>query len=44
MSDIVVKIMIEVLDILAIATKEMKQSRASGLLSAIYNYRLIYVQ
>ena len=29
MTDITVKIMVEVLDILAIATKEIKQSRAS---------------
>ena len=41
MTDIIVKIMIEVLDIFAIATKEMRQGRASELLSAIYNYRLI---
>jgi hypothetical protein len=43
MTDIIVKIMIEVLDIFAIATKEMRQGRASGSLSAIYSYRLIYV-
>ena len=29
MTDIIVKIMVEVLNIFAIATKEMKQSRAS---------------
>ena len=43
MTDIIVKIMIEVLDILAIATKEMKQGRASRLLSAMHRYRLIYL-
>jgi len=37
MTDIIVKIVIEVLNIFAIATKEMKQSRASALLSAICN-------
>ena len=42
MTDIIVKIMTEVLDILAIATKEMRQGRASGLLSAIHDYQLIY--
>ena len=36
MSDIIVKIMTEVLNIFAIATKEMKQSRASALLSHRY--------
>ena len=35
MTDIMVKIMIEVLDIFAIATKEMKQGRASALLCDI---------
>ncbi|KAH9052261.1 hypothetical protein EDB87DRAFT_1826291 [Lactarius vividus] len=35
MTDMIVEIMIEVLNIFAIATKEMKQSRASALLSAI---------
>ena len=35
MTDIIVKIMIEVLNIFAIATREMKQSRASASLSAI---------
>ena len=44
MKDIIVKIMVEVLDILAIATKEMRQGRASALLSAIHKYRLIYDQ
>ena len=44
MTDIIVKIMTEVLDILAIATKEMRQGRASGLLSPIREYRLIYDQ
>ena len=33
MTDIIVKIMIEVLNIFAIATKEMKQGRASAFLS-----------
>jgi hypothetical protein len=32
MTDIIVKIMVEVLSILSIATKEIKQSRASGLI------------
>jgi hypothetical protein len=32
MTDIIVKIMVEVLNIFAIATKEMKQGRASALL------------
>jgi hypothetical protein len=32
MTDIIVKIMVEVLGILAIATKEVKQSRASKLI------------
>jgi hypothetical protein len=32
MTDVIVKIMIEVLSILAIATKEIKQGRASGLI------------
>jgi len=44
MIDVIVKIMIEVLNIFAIATKEMRQGRASALLSAIYYCRLIYVQ
>jgi hypothetical protein len=33
MTDIIVKIMIEVLNVFAIATKEMKQSRASALVA-----------
>jgi hypothetical protein len=33
MTDIIVKIMVEVLNIFAIATKEMRQGRASALLS-----------
>jgi hypothetical protein len=37
MTDIIVKIMIEVLNICAIATKEMKQNRASALLWATCN-------
>ena len=44
MTDIVVRIMIEVLNIFAIATKEMKQGRASASLSSICNCLLIYVQ
>ena len=32
MTDIIVKIMVEVLNVFAIATKEMKQGRASALL------------
>jgi len=43
MTDIIVKIMIEVLNIFAIATKEMKQSRASVLLLAVHNYWLISI-
>jgi hypothetical protein len=39
MTDITVKIMIEVLNILAIATKEMRQGRASASRSAILNRR-----
>ena len=35
MTDIIVKIMIEVLNIFAIATKEMGQGRASAFVSAI---------
>ena len=35
MTDIIVKIMIEVLNIFAIATKEMRQGRASAFLSVI---------
>lgn len=44
MTDVIVKIMVEVLDIFAIATKEMKQGKASTLLSAIYNRLLICIQ
>jgi hypothetical protein len=44
MTDISVKIMVEVLNIFAIATKEMKQSRASALLSLLCNRQLIYAQ
>ena len=43
MTDIIVKIMIEVLNIFAIATKEIRQGRASASPSAMYSYRLIYV-
>ena len=39
MTDIIVKIMIEVLNIFAIATKEMRQGRASAFLSVILNRR-----
>jgi hypothetical protein len=44
MADIIVKIMIEVLNVFAIATKEIRQGRASASLTAIYSCRLIYVQ
>ncbi len=40
MTDIIVKIMVEVLNILAIATKEIKQGRASELPIFLYLYRL----
>ena len=40
MTDIIVKIMIEVLNIFAIATKEIRQGRASALLLMIYNCQL----
>jgi hypothetical protein len=39
MTDIIVKIMIEVLHIFAIATKEMRRGRASALLSVILDRR-----
>ena len=39
MSDIIVKIMIEVLNIFAIATKEMRHGRASALFSVIRDSR-----
>ena len=39
MTDIIVKIMIEVLNIFAIATKEMRQGRASALPSTILTRR-----
>ena len=42
MTEITVKIMVEVLNIFAIATKEMKQGRASASLSLICNSWLIY--
>ena len=41
MSDVIVKIMIEVLSILAIATKEIKQGRASELID-IHKLLLTY--
>jgi len=44
MTDIIVEIMVEVLNIFAIATKEMKQSRASASSFAIHYRRLINVQ
>ena len=44
MTDIIVKIMIEVLNIFAIATKEMRQGRASAFLSVIHSLSLIYAQ
>ena len=44
MADVIVNIMIEVLNIFAIVTKEMRQGRASALLSPKYNRWLIYVQ
>ena len=40
MNDMIVKIMVEVLNILAIATKEMKQGRASVYYPAFYEYVL----
>ena len=39
MTDIIVKIMIEVLNVFAIATKEMRQGRASEFLLVILNRR-----
>jgi hypothetical protein len=39
MTDMVVKIMVEVLDILGTATKEMKQSRASELILALLSLK-----
>ena len=36
MTDMMVKIMVEVLDILAIATKEMRQSRFSEVVLLLY--------
>jgi hypothetical protein len=44
MTDIIVKIMVEVLNIFAIATKEIKQSRASEKELGIRERILIYVQ
>ena len=43
MTDIIVKIMIEVLNIFAIATKEIRQGRASASPLAIYDCQLICV-
>ena len=39
MTDIIVKIMIEALNIFAIATKEVRQGRASALFAAILDHR-----
>jgi hypothetical protein len=44
MTDIIVKIMVEVLNIFAIATKEIKQGRTSALLPKTHKCTLIYVQ
>jgi hypothetical protein len=44
MTGIIVKIIIEVLNIFAIATKEIRQGRASGSPLSTYNWQLIYVQ
>jgi hypothetical protein len=44
MTDIIVKIMIEVLNIFAIATKEIRQGRASASPLVIYERQLIYIQ
>ena len=43
MTDVIVKIMIEVLNIFAIATKEIRQGRASASPVTIYNYQLISI-
>ena len=40
MTDIIVKIMVEVLNIFAIATKEIKQGRTSELSTLLHLYRL----
>ena len=37
MTDIIVKIMVEVLSILSIVTKEIKQSKASELITGVVN-------
>ena len=39
MTDIIVKIMVEVLNIFAIATKEIRQGRTSELLIRVHRYR-----
>ena len=44
MTDIIVKIMVEVLNIFAVATKEMKQGRASAYILLIYDHKPIYFQ
>ena len=38
MTDIIVKIMVEVLSILSIATKEIKQTRASELITGVMKW------
>ena len=43
MTDMIVKIMVEVLNIFAIATKEMKQGRTSVLLQELRECKLIDV-
>jgi hypothetical protein len=42
MTDVIVKIIIEVLSILAIATKEVNQGRSSGLID-VYLFLLTYL-
>ena len=39
MTDIIIKIMVEVLNILGIATKEIRQGRTSGLSIRLHLYR-----
>jgi hypothetical protein len=41
MTDVIVKIMIEILSILAIATKEIKQGRSSEYTNLVYNILLV---
>ena len=40
MTDTIVKIMVEVLNVFAIATKEIRQGRTSQLPTCVYWYRL----